>query len=127
MNRILAPTCLVLTSLSLTFPAYAADRYVGQVDTKRVCNDEGCKDVEILGDDYRIIDKRAGTYFIGKDQFRLEGAEVSGAFEIFKVGGAFFMKMVSIDEFLSRLKRGQFIEVRDLFLSVITSYGVYKF
>ena len=72
--------------------AYVANRYACKVDPKRVCNEEGCKDVEILGDDYRIIDKRAGTYFIGKDQFHLEGAEVSGAFEIFKVGGAGFMK-----------------------------------
>ena len=81
-----------------------------------VCNDNGCKDVEILGEDYRIIDKRSGTYSIGKDQFRLEGTEVSVAFEIFKFGGASFMKMSVLDEPLTGVKRGQFLEVRDTLL-----------
>ena len=127
MRNLTAILCLTVVSLVLSSPSFAADRYVCQVNAKKVCNDKGCKDVEILGDHYRIIDKRSGTYSIGKDQFRLEGTQVSGAFEIFKVGGVSFMKMSVLDEPLTGLKRGQFLEVRDMFLSAVTSYGICRF
>ena len=122
-------TILLALTFSVMFSStsFAADRYVCQVETKRSCNEKGCKDIKILGDDYRIIDKRSRTYTIGKDQFPLEDAKISGAFEIFKVGSAGFMKMIYIDEPITQLKRGQFIEVRDMLLSVITSYGLCRF
>ena len=127
MKNLIATLCLTVVSLVTSLPSFAADRYVCQVNAKKVCNDKGCKDVEILGDHYRIIDKRSGTYSIGKDQFRLEGTEVAGAFEIFKVGGVSFMKMSVFDIPLTGLKRGQFLEVRDTFLSVVTSFGICTF
>lgn len=111
----------------LNFPTFAAEKYVCQVIAKKACDESGCKDIKILGDDYRIIDKESRIYAIGTDQFPLEEAKISGAFEIFKVGGAGFMKMIYIDEPLTQLKRGQFIEVRDTFLSVIISNGLCKF
>jgi len=58
------------------------------------------------GGDYPIIDKGFRTYTIGKDQFPLEDAQNSGAFEIFKVGSAGFMKMIYIDEPITQLKIG---------------------
>ena len=128
MKRILAPILLALTfSVIFSSPSFAADRYVCAVETKKSCNEKGCKDIQILGDDYRIIDKGSRTYTIGKDQFPLEDAKISGAFEIFKVGDSGFLKMIYIDEPITQLKRGQFIEVRDMFLSIITSYGLCKF
>lgn len=126
MGNLTLTHCLAL-SLLLTMPADAADRYVCQVDTKRMCSETGCEEMEILEDDYRIIDKQSRSYTIGTDNFPLEDAKVAGAFEFFKVGGAGFMKMILIDEPMTGLKRGQFIEVRDTFLSVVTSYGVCRF
>jgi hypothetical protein len=126
MNRLLTIFALIF-SVIFSSTSFAADRYVCKVETKRSCNEKGCKDVQILGDDYRIIDKGSRTYTIGKDQFPLEDAKISGAFEIFKVGGAGFLKMIYIEETITQLKRGEFIEVRDMFLSVITSHGLCRF
>ena len=95
---------------------------------KKICNEKECKSTKILGDDYRIIDIKAGTYSIGNDVFQLEGREVSGAFEIFKVGGAAYMKMNYLESSeLTGMKRGEFVEVRDSFLTTFTSWGICRF
>lgn len=127
MRKLAVTLFLTAVSLALPFASVAADRYVCHVDVKRICGTKDCKEIEVLGDDYRIIDKISRTYLIGNDQFRLEEFKTSGVFEIFNFGGASFMKMSIIDEPLSGLKRGQFIEVRDTFLSVLNSYGICKF
>ena len=83
--------------------------------------------MEILGDDFRIINEAQQTYEIGSDKFPLRGSEDSGVFKIFKVGSAGFIKIVTMDADLAGLKRGQFVEVRDTFLSAISSWGTCLF
>lgn len=123
---VILSTLLILIS----YPTFGANKYVCQVSFKKVCSEKGCKDAKILGDDYRIIDVSAKTYIIGDQKFKLEGISSSGIFKYFYVGGAGFMKMVEMGQSIKDLieiKRGEFIEVRDTFLSTITSWGICKF
>ena len=120
----------LLTYLFILSPnvVLGADKYVCQVTKKQFCSEKECKSAKVLDDDYRIIDVPARTYTIGKDTFGLEGLEQSGAFLIFKVGGAGYMKMYFLeDSEFTGMKRGQFLENRDTFLSSIVSWGVCKF
>ena len=100
-----------------------ADKYVCNITKKYVCSELGCEPSEILGDDFRIINETLETYEIGSDEFPLKGSENSGVFKIFKFGSSGFIKIVTMDVDLSGLKRGQFMEVRDIWLAAITSWG----
>ena len=65
---------------------------------------------------------------IGKDVFELSEVSSSGAFTTFKVGGAGYMKMYWMKKNdLIKFERGQFMEVRDTFLTSIISWGICKF
>ena len=118
-------TCLFILSPTVVI---GANKYVCQVTKKQFCSETECKVAKVLDDDYRIIDTSTRKYTIGKKTFDLEGLEQSGAFLIFKVGGAGYMKMYSMEtsEFTG-MKQGQFLENRDTFLSSIVSWGVCKF
>jgi len=104
-----------------------ASKYVCNVTAKTVCGKLGCESSEILNDDFRIIDEDKRTYEIGTDEFSLAGSETSGAFKIFKVGSAGFIKIITIDAEPLELKRGQFLEVRDLMLNTVSSWGICNF
>jgi hypothetical protein len=111
-----------------SFSSFAADKYVCQVDTKKNCGEKVCENTKVLDDDYRIIDTVKKTYTIGKDVFDLEKVSSSGIFTIFKVGGAGYMKMNWMEkDDLMILEKGKFMEVRDLFLTSIISWGTCKF
>ena len=92
-----------------------------------VCGKLGCKKSELPTDNYRIIDKYTKTYSIGKDTFSLDETTSSGIFKIFKTGSVSFIKIVTMDEPLTGMKRGEFIEVRDTLLVSIISHGKCKF
>ena len=111
-----------------SFSSFAADKYVCQVNKKKNCGEQVCEDTKILEDDYRIIDTINKTYTIGKDVFELSEVSSSGAFTTFKVGGAGYMKMYWMKKNdLIKFERGQFMEVRDTFLTSIISWGICKF
>ena len=116
-----------ISFLVISHSAYAIDRYVCQVETKQVCKKTGCVDLKLENDDYRIIDTRSQTYTIGKKTFPLAGEENSGAFKIFKVGESDFLKLLTIDAPITQKKRGEFIEVKDMFLKSFISHGTCKF
>jgi hypothetical protein len=118
-------TCLFILSPNVVL---GTDKYVCQVTKKQFCGEKECKSIKILDDDYRIIDVPTRKYHIGKDVFNLESLEHSGTFIIFKVGGVGYLKMNYLEySELTGMKRGQFLEVRDTFLSTITSWGICKF
>ena len=120
----------LLTCLFILSPSFVAgaDKYVCQVTKKQFCSEKECNVAKVLDDDYRIIDTSTRKYTIGKDTFELEGLEQSGAFLIFKVGGAGYMKMYFMETSeITGMKRGQFLENRDTFLSSIISWGICKF
>jgi hypothetical protein len=96
----------------------AAERYVCTVEKKLVCSQGVCKPNNPLQDDYRIIDVDGETYQMGSDTVELEGVRQSGVNLYFYIGAASFMKMNDI---------GSFVEVRDMGLAVITSFGTCKF
>ena len=129
MKNLLLIFTLLFTSVFLSpNVALGADKYVCQVTKKQFCSEKECKITKVLDDDYRIIDTSARKYTIGKDTFDLEGLEQSGAFLIFKVGGAGYMKMYFLETSeCTGMKRGQFLENRDTFLSSIISWGICKF
>ena len=114
--------------LGISFPSFSAEKYICQVNVKKYCNQKTCKNMVIPNDDYRIIDIVAETYAIGTDIFKLEDVNSAGMFTIFKVGGAGYMKMNWMNkDSITNLEIGQFMEVRDTFLTSIISYGVCKF
>ena len=118
----------ILTILTLMFATQTmAEKYVCNVTAKSVCGELGCESAEILNDDFRIIDENQKTYEIGSDKFSLVSSETSGAFKIFKVGSAGFIKIITIDAKPLELKRGQFLEVRDLMLNTVSSWGICNF
>ena len=118
---------LTISFLVSSPSAFAVDRYVCQVETKQVCKKTGCTDIKLEKDDYRIIDTKSKTYTIGTDTFPLEGVRYSGAFIIFTVGTAAFLKMIEMDIPITEKKRGEFIEIRDMFLKSFISHGTCKF
>ena len=120
---------VILTMSFLVFSpsAFAVDRYVCLVETKQVCKKTGCADIKLEKDDYRIIDTKSKTYTIGTDTFPLEGVRYSGVFKIIKVGPSSFLKMIEMDEPMTGKKRGEFIEIRDMFLKSFISHGTCKF
>ena len=120
---------VILTMSFLVFSpsAFAVDRYVCLLETKQVCKKTGCADIKLEKDDYRIIDTKSKTYTIGTDTFSLEGVRYSGVFKIFRVGPSSFLKMIEMDIPITEKKRGEFIEVRDMFLKSFISHGTCKF
>ena len=94
---------------------------------KYFCGKLGCNQSKLPTDNYRIIDENTKTYSIGKDTFSLDDSTFSGIFKIFKTGSVSFIKIVTMDEPLTGMKRGEFIEVRDTLLVSIISHGKCKF
>ena len=119
---------LILAFTIFSFSSFASNKYVCQVNKKKNCGEQACENTKVLDDDYRIIDTINKTYTIGKDVFELVEVSSSGAFTIFKVGGAGYMKMYWMKKNdLLNIERGQFMEVRDTFLTSIISWGICKF
>jgi len=117
----------LISLLVYSSAAFSADKYVCTVDKKTICSDGVCKSMALEPDDYRIVDVRARTYQMGSDIVDLNGIRQSGIFNYFLIGASSFMKVVTTDIEDYRDTRGSFVEVRDTFLSIITSYGVCKF
>lgn len=107
--------------------SFGGERYVCDVKSKHFCGKLGCNQSKLPTDNYRIIDENTKTYSIGKDTFSLDETTSSGIFKIFKTGSVSFMKIVTMDEKLTGMKRGEFIEVRDTLLVSIISHGRCKF
>ena len=114
---------ILVSLLVYSSAAFSADKYVCTVDKKTICSDGVCESMPLEPDDYRIVDTQARTYQMGSDTIDLNGVSASGAFNYFHIGGASFMKVWVLEGD----NRGSFVEVRDTFLSVITSFGVCKF
>ena len=107
--------------------SFGGERYVCDVISKHLCDKLGCKKLELPTDNYRIIDENTKTYSVGKKTWSLDETISSGIFKIFKTGSVSFMKMNTMDEPVTKMKRGEFIEVRDTFLVTIISNGRCKF
>jgi len=116
----------IILTLMLATPAMA-DKYVCHTIKKTACQALGCKAMEVLPDDFRIINEEQRTYEIETDKISLSSSETSGAFKIFKFGATSFIKISTIDAKAVELKRGQFLEVRDIGLLTISSWGTCKF
>jgi hypothetical protein len=119
MRRLRRMAAVATVMVTLSIPGtLAALTLKCDVDTKNYCAEGGCKSLP-PNDEYILVNTDNETYSLcvnGRPKcqvLKLRGGQVSGAFFIFKLGGASFMKMSTSDVELVNLKRGQFLEVRD--------------
>ena len=118
---------IILIFIFISNPSIGGERYVCDVTSKHLCDKLGCKKIKLPSDNYRIIDENTKTYTVGKKTWSLDKTISSGIFKIFKTGKVSFLKMNTMDEPVTGMERGEFIEVRDTFLVTFISYGKCKF
>jgi len=125
--RILTVLILVLFTTSV----WGQTRYVCQVNEKMTCSENGCEKPRILDVDYRIIDEDKKLYSVisslGSDEHELIARSMPGAFLIFNFTNSSYIKILQMDVPPMELKRGDFIESRDLGLTTVLSWGTCEF
>ena len=114
---------MIITILFLLFitPVFSQEKINCMVFKKVSCGENECVDMNIPQDDTRLIDITNRIIHVGSDQHQIKGADPSGVFLSFKFGGSAFLKM-NMNE-ASGLPVGSFMEVRDLHLGSIISWG----
>ena len=121
MKNIVNCLYLVFFISFLSTPIFSQEKIRCYISKKISCGENECINMEIPQDDTRIIDISNKVIFVGPDQHSIKGAEPSGAFLSFKFGGSAFLKMTMIEGLASPI--GSFMEVRDLHLGSIISWG----
>ena len=124
MIKVLA---LLMVFLALPYDAKAG-LWRCDVEVKRICNVSACKEVSDPKD-FVLINTKNETYSLcerGKSDCQilgLIGGQQSGIFFTFKFGGAGQLKVALMDEPNAGVAKGHFLELRDVLLSNVQSYG----
>jgi hypothetical protein len=115
--------------ISLVFLLFANPAFAEQifcdVTSKQKCSASGCSTLEMLEDDYRVINLKTKTIMLGTDEAPIKQAYATGVFDVYEMGsGSAFLKVVRTDVPLAGLNKGQFIEQRDMATTSILSWGL---